>query len=154
MSDERTAKRRPIRRILLIILGSLFALLGAIGIILPLLPTTPFALLASACYTLSSPPLARRLESSRILGSYLRHWRTGEGVPLKTKILAILWLWLGLAVSMAIARSTVVYIILPIIGTLVTLHIALIRGKDHHAKSEEEKGGHTTKQGNAGQPTP
>lgn len=154
MSDERTAKRRPIRRILLIILGSLFALLGAIGIILPLLPTTPFALLASACYTLSSPPLARRLEASRILGSYLRHWRTGEGVPLKTKILAILWLWLGLAVSMAIARSTVVYIILPIIGTLVTLHIALIRGKDHHAKTEEGKGGYTAKQENAGQPTP
>jgi len=74
MSDDTTAKRRPIRRILLIILGSLFALLGAIGIILPLLPTTPFALLASACYTLSSPSLARRLEASRILGSYLRHW--------------------------------------------------------------------------------
>jgi len=139
MSDDTTAKRRPIRRILLIILGSLFALLGAIGIILPLLPTTPFALLASACYTLSSPSLARRLEASRILGSYLRHWRTGEGVPVKTKILAILWLWLGLAISMAVARSTVVYIILPVIGTLVTIHIALIRKRAHHTNTEAEQ---------------
>lgn len=139
MSDDTPLKRRPIRRILLITLGSLFALLGAIGIILPLLPTTPFALLASACYTLSSPKLARRLEASRILGSYLRHWRTGEGVPVKTKILAILWLWLGLAISMAAARSTVVYIILPVIGTLVTIHIALIRKKTRHTQTEAEQ---------------
>lgn len=152
MSDDTPQQRGPIRRILLIILGSLFALLGAIGIILPLLPTTPFALLASACYTISSPKLARRLEASRILGSYLRHWRTGEGVPTRTKILAILYLWLGLAVSMAVAGRVVVYVILPIIGTAVTIHIALIRKKQQPiAKNEHDEPATTAE--NAGEPT-
>ena len=153
MSDDTPHKRGPIRRILLIILGSIFVLLGAIGIILPLLPTTPFALLASACYTISSPKLARRLEASRILGSYLRHWRTGEGVPVKTKILAILYLWLGLAVSMAVADSKVVYVILPIIGTAVTIHIALIRKKQQPTTTEDEHDVQATTAENAGEAT-
>ncbi|MCK9547867.1 MAG: YbaN family protein [Sphaerochaeta sp.] len=141
--DTESPKRvtRRVRRTLLMILGSLFVLLGAIGIVVPLLPTTPFLLLASACYSLSSAKLARRLEESRVLGSYLRHWRTGDGVPTRTKVLAILWLWLGLAISMTIARSTVVYIILPIIGVIVTTHIVLIRKRRTHAtESDDGKG--------------
>jgi uncharacterized membrane protein YbaN (DUF454 family) len=135
-SSEET--KRTLRRYLLIGLGSLFVLIGGIGVILPLLPTTPFLLLASACFSLSSPTLARRLEESRILGSYLRHWRTGEGVPRRTKILAIIWLWLGLILTMVLTANPTVIIILSIIGTLVTIHISLIRNK-HRSNTDTAK---------------
>ncbi|MCB5231084.1 MAG: YbaN family protein [Sphaerochaetaceae bacterium] len=140
MRTEKKRNKKTAKQSLLIVLGSVFVVMGAIGVVLPLLPTTPFVLLASACYSLSSPKLARKLEQSRVLGSYLRHWRTGEGVPLRTKILAIGWLWLGLIISMVIAHSQIVYIVLPIIGTTVTFHIAMIRNKHKITQKESENG--------------
>ena len=124
---KNSGERKTVKQYLLIIAGSLLVALGGIGIILPVLPTTPFVLLAAACFSLSSPSLARKLEQSRIFGSYLRHWRTHEGVPMKTKIRAIVWLWLGLGVSAAIVRTPTVIIILGVIGTIVTLHLILIK---------------------------
>ena len=119
--------RKTVKQYLLIGAGGLCLVLGGIGIILPVLPTTPFVLLAAACFSLSSPTLARRLEQSRLFGSYLRHWRTHEGVPLRTKIRAIIWLWLGLVVSALIVKTLLVIIILGVIGTIVTLHLILIK---------------------------
>lgn len=124
---KNSGERKTVKQYLLIVAGSLLVALGGIGIILPVLPTTPFVLLAAACFSLSSPALARKLEQSRIFGSYLRHWRTHEGVPMKTKIRAIVWLWLGLGVSAAIVRTPTVIIILGVIGTIVTLHLILIK---------------------------
>lgn len=124
---KKTTRTGTVKRYLLIAAGSLFVALGGIGIILPVLPTTPFVLLAAGCYSLSSPSLARKLERSRIFGSYLRHWRTREGIPLGTKIRAIIWLWLGLGISAAIVKTTIVIVILGVIGTIVTLHLILIK---------------------------
>ena len=128
---QKNGKRKRITHHLLIIAslaGAIsHAVLGGIGIILPVLPTTPFVLLAAACFSLSSPALAGKLEESRIFGSYLRHWRTNEGVPLRTKVRAIVWLWLGLALSAAIVRTVLVITILAVIGTIVTLHLILIK---------------------------
>ena len=96
---------------------------------MPVLPTTPFVLLAAGCFSASNPKLARKLEESKWFGSYLRHWRTNEGVPVKTKIRAIIWLWLGLSISVAIVRHGTITIILGIVGTVVTLHLILIKTK-------------------------
>ncbi|MFA5447485.1 MAG: YbaN family protein [Sphaerochaeta sp.] len=137
MSAPTDPKKRTLRQYVLIGLGSFFVVLGAIGVILPLLPTTPFVLLASACYSFSSPKLARWLERSRILGSYLRHWRTGEGVPIRTKIFAISWLWLGLILTMVFTAKPTVTIILSVIGTLVTIHIASIRNKYKRSRHKD-----------------
>ena len=125
--------RRPtVKHVALLAVGGLSLGLGGIGIVLPVLPTTPFVLLAAACFSASSPSLARRLEHSRIFGSYLRHWRTREGVPARTKARAIAWLWLGLAVSAAILREPAVIAVLGIVGTLVTLHLVTIRTAPDH----------------------
>lgn len=122
-------KGSTIKHALLIAAGSISLLLGGIGIVLPVLPTTPFVLLAAACYSIASPRLAKKLEESKLFGSYLRHWRTNEGVPVKTKVRAIIWLWLGLIVSVVLVKNPTVTIILGIIGTLVTLHLILIKTK-------------------------
>ncbi|MDQ0300709.1 uncharacterized membrane protein YbaN (DUF454 family) [Salibacterium salarium] len=80
-------------RFLLIIGGIVSTILGVIGIILPLLPTTPFLLLAAYCFARSSDTLYRRLLETKWLGTYIENFRSGKGIPLKTKWIAVIVLW-------------------------------------------------------------
>src|SRR5690606_21314044 len=80
-------------------IGTLAVVLGLIGIFVPLLPTTPFLLLASACYARGSTRMANWLVSNRLFGRYLMDFQAGTGIPLKTKIVALLVMWVSLAIS-------------------------------------------------------
>ena len=81
---------------LLIILGSLSLALGIIGIILPVLPTTPFLLLAAALYIRSSEKLYLWLINQKYLGTYIRNFREYKAIPLRAKIISISLIWLTL----------------------------------------------------------
>lgn len=74
-------------------------MLGVLGIFLPLLPATPFLLLASACYLRGSERLHRRLMGSRVLGTYIRNIQQRRGIPLRAKIITVVILWLSLLLS-------------------------------------------------------
>jgi uncharacterized membrane protein YbaN (DUF454 family) len=118
-----TAKRR-----LLIAAGTLCAGLGIIGIFVPILPTTPFLLLAAACYMRSSERFYRWLTNNRVFGAYVRNYIEGRGMPIRIKLATILLLWLAIGLSIAFAvQSLVIRIILISIAVGVTIHIALIR---------------------------
>lgn len=80
--------------------GALALLLGIAGLFLPLLPTTPFLLLASACFARGSTRLHRWLLQHRVFGVYLRNVEAGNGIPLKAKIVALTMMWASLAYSM------------------------------------------------------
>ena len=71
------------------LVGILFVVLGAIGAVLPLLPTTPFVLVAAWCFARSSPRLHRWLLDSRLFGPMLRDWEENRCVPLRAKITAV-----------------------------------------------------------------
>ena len=62
-------------RIILIIIGWLAVALGTLGVFLPLLPTTPFILLAAWCFARSSPRFHHWLLYRSWFGGYLRHWQ-------------------------------------------------------------------------------
>jgi uncharacterized membrane protein YbaN (DUF454 family) len=72
-----------------IALGLFFLLLGGIGVVIPLLPTTPFVLLAAACFAKSSPSLHGWLLQSEIFGPMLRDWDENKCISVKVKWLAI-----------------------------------------------------------------
>jgi uncharacterized membrane protein YbaN (DUF454 family) len=72
-------------RILLIITGTLFVGLGIVGIFIPVLPTTPFLLLAAACYARSSRKFHEWLLNNRWFGDYIRNYLQGKGFPKKVK---------------------------------------------------------------------
>jgi uncharacterized membrane protein YbaN (DUF454 family) len=73
--------------------------LAVLGIFLPLLPTTPFLLLASACYVRGSDRLHRWLMNNRVLGKYIRNIQQRRGIPLRAKIVTIALLWASIAYS-------------------------------------------------------
>jgi len=77
------------------LLGGLCLLLGAIGIFLPLLPTTPFVLLAAACFARSSPRLHHWLLQHRLFGSMLQEWEQKHCIPCRIRNLA-LFMMLGM----------------------------------------------------------
>lgn len=118
-----TAKRR-----LLIGAGTLSTGLGIIGIFVPILPTTPFLLLAAACYMRSSERFYQWLTNNRVFGAYVRNYIEGRGMPRRIKVFTILLLWVGIGLSIAFGvQNTVVRIVLVCIAIGVTAHIALIR---------------------------
>jgi len=67
----------------------LFLVLGGVGVVLPLLPTTPFILLAAACFARSSPRMHRWLLDSELFGPMLRDWEANHCVSFKVKLLAL-----------------------------------------------------------------
>lgn len=78
---------------LFVVLGALSLLLGLVGIFVPLLPTTPFLLLAAALWVRSSPRLYAWLLAHRRLGPYIRNFRENRAIPLRAKILSVMLLW-------------------------------------------------------------
>lgn len=115
-------------RISLIIAGSLALVLGAIGIIVPILPTTPFLLLSAACYAKSSHRFYNWLLNNRLFGLYIKNYREGNGVPVRIKIFTISLLWVTIILSIIYAsENNFVRLILLLIAILVSIHIILIK---------------------------
>ena len=108
--------------------GTLFLGLGIIGIFIPLLPTTPFLLLAASCYIRSSKKFYNFLINNKWFGTYIKNYQEGKGVSLKIKILSIFFLWLTILFSIFyVVNISIVQIILIIILIAVTIHIVLLK---------------------------
>lgn len=87
---------KQLKKLSLIIVGSISLGLGVLGILLPLLPTTPFLLLAAACYVRSSDRLYEWLIANKYFGTYILNYRQGKGIPLKAKVLGVSLIWISI----------------------------------------------------------
>ena len=115
-------------RYLLIIAGTLFLGFGIIGIIIPILPTTPFLLLAAACYARGSTRFYTWLMSNRWFGTYIKNYREGKGIPLLFKLITIALLWLTILGSIYFILSIIwIELVLLLIAAGVSIHIILIK---------------------------
>ena len=133
--QEKKREIGKVRKAFLFIGGIISLILGTIGIVLPILPTTPFLLLAAACFALSSEKFYNWLINNRVLGSYIRNYREGKGMPLKLKIFTITLLWVTILISVFFFITILwVQILLIIIAIVVTVHIILIRPKNRDNK--------------------
>ena len=118
-----------IQRPLFVILGTIFLGIGITGIFLPILPTTPFLLLTAFFYARSSEKFYNWLLNNKILGTYIRYYIDGKGVPLKVKMLTITLLWIAVSLTAVFAvDELVVKIIISLVALGVSVHIALIKG--------------------------
>lgn len=117
-----------VKRRVLFVTGSVALVLGIIGVFVPLLPTTPFLLLAAACFIRSSPRAYRWLMGNRLLGGYIRSYRSGAGIPLRVKVFTLCLLWLTIGYSAVyIVQNVWVRVGLGLIAVAVTAHIVAIR---------------------------
>ncbi len=123
------------------ILGTLALALAIIGIVVPLLPTTPFLLLASACYLRGSRRMHHWMLNNRLFGAQLRHYQTHRGIPLRTKYVAIGLIWVSLLVSMAMVGEPLLQSLLGAIGLGVTvfiLHMKTVPAMEQDAKANKD----------------
>jgi uncharacterized membrane protein YbaN (DUF454 family) len=105
--------------------AGIFALsLGIIGIVVPLLPTTPFLLLAAACFVRSSEKLYAWLLHHKWFGDYIRHYREHRAITLRAKIVILVLLWgvIGYT-ALGVVTAWWVRVLLGTIAVGVTLHI-------------------------------
>lgn len=114
-------------RIALVVIGTLALALGVIGIVVPVLPTTPFLLLAAACYARSSERLHRWLMSNRYLGEPIRDYRDRRAVKLHVKVYALVVLWAGIALSIVASGGFWLTLALVAVAIAVTAHILRLR---------------------------
>jgi hypothetical protein len=116
------------QRRLLIGAGLLCVGLGALGAVLPVLPTTPFLLLAAGCFARSSPRLHRWLYGNRWIGPYLRNYAEGRAITLRHLIHTLVSLWLGLGATAVFATDKLwLRLLLLAIGLGVTIHLSRLR---------------------------
>ena len=125
-----TESGKKLQRSIYIVIGLISLALGVVGIILPLLPTTPFLLLSAALFAKASPRLYHWLHTNPLFGEYLRRYRNKEGIPLEMKlgILSILWITLAGSAFLAIPpEKWYIRIFLLLVGMGVTIHILKIK---------------------------
>ena len=110
-----------------ITLGILSVILGVIGALLPIVPTTPFLLVASYFFTRSSKRLNDLLYKNRYLGPYLQSISSGNGMPLVAKIYTISLLWFFMLVSIFMIDFIAIKITLFVIASGVTIYVSSLK---------------------------
>lgn len=113
--------------------------IGGIGIFMPVLPTTPFVLIAAACFANSSPQLYEKLYKNRYFGEFLKNYKDGKGIKKTIKVKALLFLWLSLTVSATIIKNLHLTIFLAIVGIAVTTHILRIKTRQKDKENIPKK---------------
>ena len=111
------------KRGLLIIIGFISLALGIAGVVLPLLPTTPFILLTATCFAKSSPRFHRWLLQHPSFGPLIETFQSGADLPISTAYRIILFVWLSLGLSMFLLNNPWAYASLSTMAVLVTILI-------------------------------
>jgi uncharacterized membrane protein YbaN (DUF454 family) len=101
-APDGTRHARPVRALFLV-LGTVSLGLGALGLVIPVLPTTPFVLLAAACYLRASTRLHQRLVHSRTFGPTIVAWQEHGAIPPRAKAIAIAMVILTFGFSIGVA---------------------------------------------------
>ena len=106
-----------------IVAGSISLLLGLIGILIPILPTTPFLLLTAYCYLRGSQRLYNWLINHAVFGSYIYNYVTYGAVSKTVKTGTFIFLWISLGVSACLVTSVFVQLGLLAVGVGVSIHL-------------------------------
>ena len=123
MADLLCLHDSPLVRVLYLGAGFLALLLGALGAFLPVLPTTPFVLLAAACFARGSEYFHRKLLENRIAGPIIREWYLYHSIPRRAKRWAYLLMTLSFGSSILIVPELWQKIMLVMIGSILAFYI-------------------------------
>jgi uncharacterized protein len=135
-AGPRTLHRSRTVRVLLIVAGSISLALGLIGVFLPLLPTTPFVLLAAACYARASPRFHGWLLANRTFGPLIAEWEQHGSIPYRTKLVAIALMSVTFAVSITLfVRPAWLKIALALVGVALAVWLYRMPSRDRPSRA-------------------
>lgn len=104
--------------------GTLFVVLGAVGALLPVMPTAPFLLLAASCYARGSPRAYRWLTENQLFGRYLKSYSEGRGLTPMAKIASIAFVIAGVSLSAYLSGlAPLITLLLAIVAGAVIIHL-------------------------------
>ena len=116
--------RNKVKMVFYFVLGTVFLILGCIGIFLPILPTTPLLLLSIACYYKSSNRMHYWMLNNKWFGNYIRNYAEGKGISLRAKLFTISLLWMLILYSIFfVINNIIVQLVLLTIAIGVTIHL-------------------------------
>ncbi len=118
----------PLLRAFLLSCGWIFTVLAFLGAILPLVPTTPFLLVAAACFYRSSDRFYKWIMFNKIFGHYLMDYKAGKGIPMHVKVMALVFTWASTMVSAFFFVPWLwLKILLVMISVAITIHLSWIK---------------------------
>jgi len=127
--------RSRLLRGLFLILGTIALILGVLGIFLPLLPTTPFILLAAACYARGSRRFYEWLLAQRTFGPIVHEWQQHRAIPYKTKVTAVVLMSLTLGASILFfVKPMWLQAVLAIMGTVLAAWLYRMPSRDRQPR--------------------
>lgn len=103
--------------------GTVSVLFGIAGVVLPMVPATPFLLLATFFYARSSPRFLRWLLEHRWLGPYISNYRERKPLTRRQLVSTLVTLWTSFAISIALVDIAAVRVLLIVIPTGVTIYL-------------------------------
>lgn len=113
-----------VKRTLFVLVGTIVLAIGFVGIIIPVLPTTPLLLLAAACYLRGSERLHRWMIENRIFGEFISNYKEGRGIKPRQKAITLAFLWMTISFSaLYFIERLPVRILLFLIATAVSVHV-------------------------------
>jgi len=121
----------PTVRVALVLVGSGFVALGVAGIFLPVLPTTPFLLLAAACYARASHRFYNWLLNNRWLGPTILEWQRYRSIRYRTKLVAIGMMAVSLTTSIVFfVNDARLQIALALLGIALAVYMYRIPSRE------------------------
>lgn len=114
-------------------------ILGIIGIFIPVLPTTPFFLLAAFCYMRSSKRLHDWLVNHKVFGEYIYNYLEYRAIRKKAKILALIFLWTTMLISIFVLSNIYLQFMLVIIGAGASIYILSLKTLTDELKTKLAK---------------
>lgn len=111
------------KRIIYIILGSIMLVIGAIGVVLPVLPTTIFLIMAAYFFTHSSDRLYKKLINNKTFGPIITNFTKYRGITYKDRKSALITIWIVILVSIILSKSLLFGSILLVVAILHTVFL-------------------------------
>jgi hypothetical protein len=131
--SERTSSKP--KRIAYVVLGTVSLALGLIGVVLPVIPTTPLILLSAWCYYRGSKRFHDWLINHPYLGKIVAEYSGEEGMKRGSKIKAIAFTWAAVLLTAAfVLESTTMRVIIILIGCIGTFVVLRLKTREEKAE--------------------
>ena len=119
---------QKLKKAILVTFGTFFLLLGIIGIILPVLPTTPFLIIAATCYLRGSDRMYQWMMNNRYFGDLIRNYMERRGIKPRQKAVAIFMLWFLISITLVFfLQQFYLRLILILVAVAVTIHLLRLK---------------------------